>query len=104
MMQDHVTLLNRCAEHCLTQIKEGRGDVKRHAVNHEHLMDCAAICSLTAQLMVRESPLSKPMHAATAACCETAAGVLEKSADNAAVMAACVKSARECAAVCRQMA
>ncbi|QDT16685.1 hypothetical protein [Alienimonas californiensis] len=100
-MMDHIVLLNRVTEHCMTQIKQKQGKVPDHAQNHEVAMDCVPVCQTTCAFMTRESPHSQSMHRAAAECCEKTAKALEASSDTSAVVKECVKSSRECAKMCR---
>lgn len=100
-MMDHIVLLNRVTEHCMTQIKQKQGNIPEHAQNHEVAMDCVPVCQTTCAFMTRESPHSQSMHRAAAECCEKTAKVLEASSDTSAVVKECVKSSRECAKMCR---
>ena len=104
LMQEDVRVLNQVAEHCLTRIKQGEGDVSRHAEMHEHVMDCAAVCQVTVAFMARKSPFSQAMHTASAATCEKTAKVCADSKDDAEIVKRCVEISRKCAAMCRRHA
>src|SRR4051794_12478468 len=48
---------NMLAHHCMDQICEGAGDVKKHARVHSLADDCQAFCVLSATMIARRSNL-----------------------------------------------
>jgi hypothetical protein len=66
------------------------------------LLDCAQICQMTADFLLRKSPFHLQACELCADICErTAASCAEIEDDR--LMRACVQSNRRCAAVCREM-
>ena len=104
LMEEDIRVLNQTAEHCLTRIKQGQGDVSLHADMHEHVMDCAAVCQVSLAFMVRKSPFAQTMHAASAETCEKTAKVCADSKDDAEIVKRCVEISRKCAEMCRRHA
>lgn len=91
----HKTCLGMAMTHCL----EGGGE--HTAPPHFRLMmDCAAICALTADFMLHKSEFHRDSCRLCAAICASCAGDCERIG----TMDDCVKSCRECATHCLRMA
>lgn len=89
----------RTAAHCLQM--EGEHASREHQTA---LRDCAQICALSADFMIRESPIHAHTCAACAVACERCAGECERMAHGDAMMNFCSEVCRRCAASCRHMA
>jgi hypothetical protein len=67
------------------------------------LMDCADICRVSSDFMVRGSAFHAALCALCADICETCAVACERFHDDAQ-MVSCAQACRRCAQACRQMA
>ncbi|MCA1686414.1 MAG: four-helix bundle copper-binding protein [Planctomycetia bacterium] len=93
---------NMTAHHCLDEICEGAGDVKRHAKAHSLTMDCQAFCVLAATMIARGSGLMQYSCESCADACRCCAEECEKPGSDD-VMMACAKSCRDCEKTCHEM-
>ena len=66
------------------------------------LLDCAEICHISEDSMLRSSPLAQTLCAACAAACDACATECERFAGDPQ-MKACADRCRKCAAACRKM-
>ncbi|HEX9484795.1 MAG TPA: four-helix bundle copper-binding protein [Gemmatimonadaceae bacterium] len=95
----------RCHEVCLSTIPYCLEQGNQHA-EEAHitlLIDCASICQLAADFMLRGSDEHSRICAACAPICERCADDCAKFLDDE-VMQACAESCRRCAESCRHMA
>jgi hypothetical protein len=77
-----------------------------HHAEAEHLgilQDCAQICVVSADFMLRDSPVHAQVCGACADTCEACAASCEAMSDDAQ-MQACIDACRRCAQECRRMA
>lgn len=101
---EHIEAVHACHQICLLTLKnclrKGGDHVERHHLTH--LMDCAEICRLHEDFLLRGSH----HHAAICEACEK---VCEECAESCETykgdqeMAACAQACRRCAEVCRMM-
>lgn len=75
-----------------------------HAAQHHIavLLDCAEICHISEDSMLRDSAVMSPLCAACAEVCDACAMECERF-PNDAQMKACAARCRSCAQVCRRM-
>lgn len=66
------------------------------------LLDCAEMCHISEDSMLRSSPLDQTLCAACAAVCDACATECERFTGDAQ-MEACADRYRKCAAACRKM-
>ncbi len=92
------TMCAETAAHCL-----GMGGPHAAADHIGALLDCAATCSLSADLMLRGSPLHPQACRLCTAACERCAESCERLADDQ-TMQQCAEWCRRCAESCRRMA
>src|SRR5262249_36238578 len=88
-----------CFHHCAKLVENGK---KEHAKSMNLCLDCGELCSTTARLTGRHSPLSGTVCDACAKACDVCAESCEKVSSDKH-MAACAKSCRDCAKECREM-
>jgi hypothetical protein len=88
-----------CAHHCAHLVAEGKKD---HLKTLGTCTDCAAFCTLAAQVTSHRGPMAVPACEACAKACDTCAEACEKFKDDQH-MARCAKSCRDCAKACREM-
>jgi hypothetical protein len=92
---------NELAHHSLKHLAGDKSEHREHVAKvHELTMDCGAICTLTATLMLRQSPLAKPMHQACAEACGTCAAECEKGQSDIAKK--CAEACRACEKFCKE--
>lgn len=90
---------NYCLEGAMNRCLETGG--KHVAPEHFRLMlDCAAICQIAADFMLRGSA----NHAQVCNICADICEACEQSCNNLGDMEECAKACRSCADSCRQMA
>ncbi len=92
---------NMLAHHCLDKILEGGSAVSLHVKGHSLAMDCQEFCTLSANMIARQSNLMQYSCESCAEACRCCAEVCEKSND--AAMKACAAVCRECETSCRTM-
>ncbi len=97
-----ITTLNQCHSMCLsmamTHVVESRSEVGRP--QHMRMMlDCAAICAVTADLLAHKSQFHNRMCALCAEICEVCGQTCAASD-----MEDCAQMCRRCAAICRETA
>lgn len=104
---DHCTacaaVCNEAAAHCLAETCKASAHRDMHASAHQFAMDCAAMCSVSAGLVARKSPLMAAMCTACAEACRRCGEACEKAQGDAAIMKDCVRICRECESSCREM-
>jgi hypothetical protein len=86
------------AQHCLTE-----GGSHAEAGHIGSLLDCARTCQLSAELMVRDSPLHPRVCAVCAEACERCAEDCERFSDDL-MMQQCAEACRRSMKSCREMA
>lgn len=87
-----------CAKHCLSMGGDHAG------VRHQVLMrDCADLCQMAADFMIRQSYLQGEVCRACARACEDCGESCERLAEGDTMMSACVEQCRTCAEACRSM-
>jgi hypothetical protein len=92
---------NELANHSLKHLASDKSEHREHAAKvHELTMDCQAICTLTATLMLRQSPLAKTMHQACAEACAACATECEKGQSDLAKK--CAEACRNCEKFCKE--
>ena len=92
----------RCVEvaaHCLEM--GGQHASRRYQVT---LLDCAALCVATAEMMLRSSPLHQRACALCAEACRASETATHELAHGDALMLQCGESCRRCAESCERMA
>jgi hypothetical protein len=94
---------NEASQHCLTQLEKGSVKKEHHSHAHHLTMDCAAICSVSAALVARQSPLMDAQCNACAEACRRCAEECEKEQDSDQIMRDCARICHECERSCRQM-
>jgi hypothetical protein len=85
--------------HCL-----GKGGKHAEPTHIRMLLDCAEICQLSANFMLRESPLHHFTCGVCSKICERCAGDCERLDPGDEHMRHCAELCRECAATCKDMA
>jgi hypothetical protein len=89
---------NQGFHHCFKEVQAGKAD---HARAMHLCVDCGDVCSTSAKLVARMSPLMTFTCQACAESCEATLAELEKLNDSG--MKETVESLRKCAASCREM-
>lgn len=84
--------------HCIE-----KGGSHSEAAHLKSLMDCAQICTVSADFMSRQSDIHASVCGACAEACLTCAQSCERFEDDA-VMKACADLCRQCAESCKKMA
>jgi hypothetical protein len=104
-MQDCIKDCLDCHAVCLATIAHCLRRGGEHAVpDHIQLLqDCAQICSVSADFMLRASPLHQMTCRICAGICEMCADGCTRLADDEA-MVLCVEACRRCAKSCGEMA
>ena len=85
--------------HCINQAASGKPN---HAKMAQTTADCAAFCSLSAELIARESAFMVLSCQACAQACSQCAGECESFA-NDPLMKACMTACQKCEETCRNM-
>lgn len=103
--QTCITNCLECHRICLETIQHclGKGGKHAEAAHIRLMMDCAQICAVSADFMIRGSQYHKITCDACAQLCEACAKSCEAMADDAA-MKRCAEICRRCTESCRQMA
>ncbi len=102
--QDCIENCTECHDICLETL--GQCYSKGGHAKPEHLrllQDCADICRVSADLMLRQSPLHVHTCGACAEICAACAEKCESMSDDEQ-MQRCAEACRECADSCREMA
>lgn len=81
-----------------------KGEPHVQASHMQVLLDCAQICQVGADFMLRNSPLHVKTCALCAEICTKCADSCERIDKNDPQMKACAEMCRRCAASCQQMA
>lgn len=89
----------KTAQHCLSM-----GGKHAEANHIRLLLDCAQICAISADFMLRGSPEHPRTCGICADICTACADACERIGREDAMMAECAKMCRECAKSCQQMA
>lgn len=90
----HDVCLRMASTHCLEM-----GGEHTKPDHYKLMLDCAQICHVAADFMLRGSPRHTEICAACAHICETCADDCERIGD----MGECVEACRACAESCREM-
>lgn len=90
---------NEAAHHCFEEASEGESD---HLKALHYLIDCQELCSASAKLCARRSPLMAYCCRATMEACEVCIKVCERMDDDD--FDDCLEALRKCAESCSQMA
>lgn len=90
----HDVCLRMASTHCLEM-----GGEHTKPDHYKLMLDCAQICHVAADFMLRGSPRHAEICAACAHICETCADDCERIGD----MGECVEACRACAESCREM-
>ena len=109
LSNETLTCINDCGEcavvceqtarHCLQMGGEHAGP------EHQALMrDCAAICTLSVELMARSSTFAVQTCRLCAETCQACADGCERLANGDEAMQECAETCRACAASCERMA
>ena len=95
-----------CHQVCLETIQHCLAMGGRHAEQpHIRLLaDCAQICTVSADFMLRGSPLHERTCGVCAEVCQQCADDCERMAGGDQLMKRCADTCRRCAESCRQMA
>lgn len=109
---DEAEMMDRCIKACWTCRHECQITLfdyclemggKHIEPDHIRIMtDCIEICQITADAMVRHSPLRADLSQACMAVCEACAASCE--ALDSAAMGRCAEACYKCADICREMA
>lgn len=104
-MDDCIANCTDCHRVCLETLSHCLEMGGRHAdpAHIRLLMDCAAICRTSADLMIRESPFHPLTCGACAEICARCAEDCARMEDDPA-MTLCAEACRHCAESCRAMA
>src|SRR5262245_9304891 len=95
---DCALICNETLHHCLQHLKDGHTE---HHQAAQMTMDCQEFCTLSAEMMARESPM---MGLACMSCAEACKLCAEECAKhNDPQMKECVDSCKACEASCRAM-
>jgi hypothetical protein len=86
-------------QHCTALVIKGQ---KEHAKAMQLSLDCAEVCTTSARLSARMSPLALISAEASAKACDLCATECEKFKTHQ-VMFDCAQACRQCAAECRKM-
>ena len=92
-------MCEHCAGHCL--------EMGGHHAGFDHqtaMRDCAQICTVAADFMMRCSPIHAETCRACAEACARCADSCSRMADGDEMMLRCAESCRRCAESCRAMA
>jgi hypothetical protein len=95
----------RCSATCTEAIAHAVaiGGVYMDPERIRDLMDCAALCRTSADLILRASGLHRDVCAVTADACDFCAESSSRLADDE-VMRRCAEACRRCGTACRQLA
>jgi len=88
-----------CVLHCTEMLVAGK---KEHARILGTCNDCANLCSVAAQIVARQGPMSMTICDACAKACNTCAATCEKFPDDEQ-MKRCALECRKCEKACREM-
>jgi hypothetical protein len=104
-VQDCITHCVECHHVCLETVTHCLSKGGRHAeaVHIRMLLDCAQICSTSADFMIRGSELHHWTCGVCAEVCDQCADDCERMNDDAQ-MQRCIDLCRRCAQSCREMA
>ena len=104
-MQECIDNCTACHAICVTTINHCLQLGGRHAeASHIRLLqDCAQICALSADFMLRASPFHQRTCGVCAEICERCAEECERLAEGDEQMRACAAACRRCAESCRRM-
>jgi hypothetical protein len=94
---------NEMSHHCFSHVEKGSSDKEFHARGHHMAADCATICSVSAALVARQSPMMDVECTACAEACRRCAEHCEKSQDSGGIAKDCARICRECERACREM-
>jgi hypothetical protein len=105
-MQDCISDCMTCHASCLETIQHclQMGGEHASATHIRLLQDCAQLCMMSADFMLRLSPYHSHTCGVCADVCETCAQDCERLAGGDDVMQRCAEACRRCADSCRQMA
>ncbi|MCK8785547.1 four-helix bundle copper-binding protein [Roseomonas sp. NAR14] len=94
-----------CHRTCLATIAHclGRGGHHAEAAHIGIMMDCAQICAVSADFMIRQSPHHPHLCAECAEICGQCAASCENHPDADDAMRRCAEACRRCASLCGQM-
>lgn len=92
----------RAADHCLEELRKGTEQREAYARAHELTRDCQQLCSLSADLTSRGSPVAHHAHAACAEVCRACAESCEKIAGDK-ILQDCARACRTAEEHCRNM-
>jgi hypothetical protein len=102
-IQDCITNCLDCHFICLSTVSHCLRKCGEHAnPNHIRLQDCAQTCIMSADFMLRGSPLHQMTCRICAGICEMCAEDRTRLADDE-TMVLCVETCRRCAASCAEM-
>jgi hypothetical protein len=90
---------NKAFHHCLAEATRGK---PKHVENAQVILDCAAVCELSACLLSRESSLMVESCRACAGACRRCALVC-KPFDDELLMTICTSECNRCEESCRSM-
>ncbi len=104
-MQRCIDDCTECQETCLSTVQHCLVEGGDHAeASHVGLLlDCAGLCQVTAELMVRDSPLHPRVCAVCAEVCDRCAHDCERFEDDL-MMQQCGEACRRAMKSCREMA
>ena len=105
-MQQCIADCADCQETCLATVAHclTLGGKYAEPQNIRVMLDCAEICHVAANFMLRGSTLHTYVCRACAEICEACARSCEAIADDDKQIKQCVESCRRCAESCREMA
>lgn len=93
------TICEHCAKHCLEM--GGEHASKAHQTT---MRDCAQICAVSADFMLRHSPIHAEICRACSIACERCHDECARMAHGDPMMTQCAEICGRCAESCRQMA
>ena len=105
-MQQCIEHCTRCHQVCLQTIQHclGMGGMHAEQSHIRLLADCAQICSINADFMLRDSPLHARTCAICAEVCQHCAADCDRFGGGDPQMKLCADTCRHCAESCRKMA
>lgn len=96
---DCYQMCSHLVDHCLS-----KGSNHSNSTHIKVLLDCARVCNLSADLMIRHSEFHGSICGACAEVCLACAESCESFGKEDAMMQACADICRKCAVSCSQMA
>lgn len=102
-VQKCIELCMRCHEACLETLNHCIRSGHSAPAHVRILLDCAEICQTSANILIRNSDVHRPVCAACAAACEACASSCRQFVGDE-IMKNCGEICRECAQACNELA